>query len=82
MKFADMNNLEIVLPTKNGNNVFNLEVTPKGNIIQDVQLEVPAKMFYSMLKVFQKNMMLIMNIQEDRLILSNDDFKGIILLDA
>lgn len=82
MKFTDINNLELVLPTKNGNNVFNLEVTPKGNIIQDVQLEVPAKMFYSMLKVFQKNMMLIVHIQEEGLVLSNDDFKGIILLDA
>lgn len=82
MKFTDMNNLELILPTKNGNNIFNLEVTSKGNIVQDMQLEVPAKMFYAMLKVFQKNMMLVMNIQEDRLILSNDDFKGIILLDA
>ena len=82
MKFTDTNNLELVIPTKSGNNVFNLEVTPKGNIIPNIQQEVPAKMLYSMLKVFQKNIMLVVYINEDGLVLSNDDFKGIILLDA
>lgn len=82
MKFSSYDNLELKVPTKNGDNTFNLDVTANGNIEVGVCVEVPSKMLFTILKTFQKNTVLSIYANESRVVLSNNDFRGLVLLDA
>ena len=80
--FTDSNVLEVKVPTKGGDNTFKLDATPNGNIKINEAVTIPSKMLLTVLKTFQKDTVLSLYVDEDIVILSNSNFKGIILLDA
>ena len=82
MKFTESNVLQLHVPTKNGDNTFKLDATPNGNLAIGVEVEVPAKLFLTILKAFQKRSVITLYCDAGRILLSNDDFKGLILLNA
>ena len=82
MQFTESNVFELVVPTKNGDNVFKLDATPNGNVKIGEVVTVPAKMLLTVLKAFQKDTVLSLYADEEIIILSNSTFQGIILLDA
>lgn len=82
MQFPEANTMIIHVPSKNGDNVFTIEATPRGNIKLEEDVEAPAKLFMSILKAFQKNNTLTIFIEEDKIVLNNDTVKALILLDA
>lgn len=82
MKFTDMNVLQLHVPTKNGDNTFKLDATPNGNLEVGTEVEVPAKLFLTVLKAFQKRSVLTLYCNAGKILLANDDFKGLILLNA
>lgn len=82
MKFTDMNVLQLHVPTKNGDNTFKLDATPNGNLEIGTEVEIPAKLFLTVLKAFQKRSVITLYCDKGKVLLSNDDFKGLILLNA
>lgn len=82
MKFTEMNVLSLHVPTKNGDNLFKLDATPNGNVVVGTEVEVPAKLFLTVLKAFQKRSVLTLYCDAGKILLANDDFNGLILLNA
>lgn len=82
LALKDTNTLVIHIPSKNGDNVFTIDFTPNGNIQVGTEVEIASKLFMTILKSFQKNTVLTLDINEDYILLSNNDIKGLILLDA
>ena len=82
LALKDTNTLVIHIPSKNGDNVFTIDFTPNGNVQVGTEVEIASKLFMTILKSFQKNTVLTLDINEDYILLSNNDIKGLILLDA